>query len=100
MAIWSILGQLGIFVAFMVTWYIFPVLVCMLHQEKSGNPELLGYLTSYPGAKLVLRNGTLRLGDDLPADPKTNGFGWRESRVARWFIFKPKITVWVNVVGP
>jgi hypothetical protein len=24
---------------------------------------------------------------------------WR-SRVARWFVFKPKIPIWVNFVGP
>jgi hypothetical protein len=35
MAIWSILQLFSIFVEI---WYIFPVLVCKLYQEKSDNP--------------------------------------------------------------
>jgi hypothetical protein len=42
MAIWSIARPFGIFgghlVYFMVIWYIFPILVCCMYREKSGNP--------------------------------------------------------------
>jgi hypothetical protein len=43
MTILSSLRPNGIFyghsVHFVVIWYIFPVLVPMLHREKSGNPD-------------------------------------------------------------
>jgi hypothetical protein len=25
---------------------------------------------------------------------------WAQSRFARWYIFKPKIPIWINFVGP
>jgi ABC-type uncharacterized transport system permease subunit len=35
----QILHILWPFATFVVMWYIFPVLVCILQQEKSGNPD-------------------------------------------------------------
>jgi hypothetical protein len=35
--------------------------------------------------------------DAMSTAPRRQGF---ESRVARWFVFKPKIQIWVNFGGP
>jgi hypothetical protein len=62
-----------------------------LYQEKSGNPG-----PEY--AKLGLINGAVLYESNV--EQKTVRFLLRffptAIRVARWFVFKPKIPIWVN----
>jgi hypothetical protein len=79
--IWYSLRPYGIF---LVVLYIFTVLVCctkknlatMRNFQKANAPNLVTLV-----ARQVIRPRTV-------------------TRVARWFIFKPKISIWVNFGGP
>jgi hypothetical protein len=114
-----ILLPIGIFythlVYFMVIWYISPHFG-MLYQEKSGNPAassslpfLLNFLRAHFNffCFLYLLNGQnfhsvahprgyIKRGKSVAFCTNVNFL----VRVARWFVFKPKIPIWVNFGGP
>jgi hypothetical protein len=112
MTIWSILRPLEIFyghlVNFMVIWYIF-LHFGILDQEKSGNPDRLRsriwQLSCVPhfsndGDKNTQTTFLTR----QRRHQKVTAFETCSrltlgGRVARWFVFKPKIPIWVNFVG-
>jgi hypothetical protein len=75
---------MGIFV---VIWYIFPVLVCRTKKNlatlvSGGRPKtrVSMYVANLSGRE---RKKNLLL-----------------NRVARWYIFKPKVSIWVIFCGP
>jgi hypothetical protein len=103
-ATWHNLWPFGIMygrlVWFVVLWYIFPVLVC-LDQVKSGNPAC--YQSSDPlrgfpfcrHSKNVLEIVALRdtmLIDNALSKLVTHPHSF-SIKVARWYIFKPKIPI-------
>jgi hypothetical protein len=116
MAIWCILGPLG---NVMAIWYTFPRFG-ILSQEKSGNP---GFDTKYAQQNLeaIPKTKTKQSfkfshtwvatlahkkqwmttksrGELLPLFGAEHTHVQRVDgiRVARWFVFKPKIQIWVN----
>jgi hypothetical protein len=97
----------GHLVNFVVFWYIF-VRFGLFSQEKSGNRAQPSFLPMIVFLSATLSSGmtgiSLRLA--TASDFSVTEL-WRGSlrikllaRVARWFVFKPKILIWVNFVGP
>jgi hypothetical protein len=81
----------------MLNWYIFSG-VGVIHQEKSGNPDsfLKIFFQTSPNAQ------SLQLSPSNPVSAKLalrNNRNALQCRVARWFVFKPKIQIWVHFVG-
>jgi hypothetical protein len=82
--LWYILWPFGNLVVYL---YIFPHFG-ILNKEKSGNPArnrcvmLCHTMRPKSGSILGLSHG-----------------GEVAARVARWFVFKPKIQIWVNFGG-
>jgi hypothetical protein len=60
------------------------------HSPKSRWPQLEAAAWTCKKLKMFLRKENIWF--QSPAE--------LQSRVARWFIFKPKITIWVNFEGP
>jgi hypothetical protein len=86
LVIWCIcshLVDLKSFGRFVVIWYVFPDFG-MLH--KTNLATLLQSITESQNIPHFVTKGPL--------------CARVSNRDARWFVFKPKITIWVNCIGP
>jgi hypothetical protein len=90
MTMWNILWRLRLFykylVYFVFIWYIFSGFGIMCQENLATLHRTSAYLSNN-------KHGTK---DCWQPDV---GYVRMYTRVARWYIFKPKISIWVNFVG-